>query len=97
MVETQSSEIGGTGDVLIMKDSGERIAVFKYLKNNYAKEKERLILHESISICKTTQKYFGSVKDQSIRVAKVCQQILSLEAHELPQTSVFSLECVTIN
>lgn len=90
MVQTQSSEIGGTRDILIMKESGERMAVFYYLKNNYAKEKE------SKSIYKTTQKYFGSVKDQSFRVARVCQQIVSLEAHELPQTSVFSLECVTI-
>lgn len=44
-----------------MKDSGKRIAVFKYLKNSYAKEKERLILYESKSVCKTTKKYPGSV------------------------------------
>lgn len=37
MVETYSREIPGMGDVLIMKDSGNRIAVFKYLKHNYAK------------------------------------------------------------
>lgn len=28
MVETQSSEIGGTRDILIMKEGGERMAVF---------------------------------------------------------------------
>lgn len=40
MVEAQSSEIGGAGDVLIMKDSGKRVTVFRYLKNNCAREKD---------------------------------------------------------
>lgn len=44
-----------------MQDGGKRIAVYKYLKNNYVKEKERLILYKSIGICNTTQRAAGSV------------------------------------
>lgn len=89
MLETQSSEIQGTGEVLIMQDGGKRITVYKYLTNNYVKEKERLILYKSIGICNTTQRALAGVA----QLVKHCPMPLKVDGSCPHQSTCPACRC----